>query len=192
MQSQSDKARDAGKLGMCAIDWAELRLWLAPTITALGIFISVMAAVFIPRHQKRLDRLAYANAAADALTEAIARVWDRLEIRFDPSSYVRTGRKMRQFRSDGALATLKDFKVSELPIELVTTFGSIRKDLGALNEAMNKEKQWPPDDTDIKRYHVVFDDITTGIDSFNHASALIKTKLVRIPIEDKSELGKNG
>lgn len=166
---------------MCTIDWVELRLWVAPTITAVGIFISVIAAIFIPRHQKRLDRLAYANAAADALTETIARIWDRLEIRFDPTLYARTGGKMRQFRSDGALATLKEFKVSELPIELVPAFATARTGLSALNEAMNNENKWPPKSVDIERYHLVHNDVKEALYKFNIASACIKTKVAMIP-----------
>lgn len=168
---------------MCIADWAEFRIWLAPAITAAGILTSVMAAIFIPRHQRRIDRLSYANAATDALSDAIARIWDRLEIRFDPPSYARTGRKIRQFRSDGALATLKDFKVSDLPIELVPAFCAARTDLCALNEAMNNEKQWPPEAEDIQKYNVVYNDVRNAVNSFNIASAGIKTKLARIPAE---------
>lgn len=149
----------------------------------MGIFISVMAAIFIPRRQKRLDRLAYANAAADALSEAISRIWDRLEIRFDPPSYARTGRKMRQFRSDGALATLKDFKISELPIDLVSSFGSARTGLSALNEAMNNESQWPPEDRDIERYKVVYADVKMAIDNYNSASIRLNTKVIAESID---------
>lgn len=168
---------------LCTIDWPEVRLWIAPAITAFGIFISVMAAIFIPRHQKRLDRLAYANASADALAEAAARIWDRLEIRFDPPSYARSGRKMRQFRSDGALATLKDFKVSDLPIELVSPFGVARTGLSALNEAMNNEKQWPPEEVDIERYRVVYADVKNALAGYNHVSLNLKTKLAPAPSE---------
>lgn len=166
---------------MCTTDWTELRLWLAPAVTAIGILTSVMAAIFIPRHQKRLDRRSYANAAADALSEAVARIWDRLEIRFDPPSYSMTGRKMRQFRSDGALITLQDFKVSELPIELVPAFGAVRTGLSALNVAMNKEKKWPPSAGDIERYHVVYDDVKDAIGRFNAASDGIGTRRVMLP-----------
>jgi len=173
---------------LCAVDWPELRLWIAPAITAIGIFISVMAAIFIPRHQKRLDRLAYANAAADALAEAAARIWDRLEIRFDPPSYARSGRKMRQFRSDGALATLKDFKVSDLPIELVSRFGAARTGLSALNEAMNNEKQWPPEEVDIERYRVVYTDVKNALAGYNDASSALETKLAAVPSEAVDEL----
>jgi hypothetical protein len=173
---------------MCSIDWAELRLWVAPAITAIGIFISVMAAIFIPRHQKRLDRLAYANAAADGLTEAIGRIWDRLEIRFDPPSYARTGRKMRQFRADGAMATLADFKVSELPIELVSTFGAARTGLNALNVAMNTETEWPPATNDIERYKVVYEDVKNAVLNFNEASLGIETKLAKLSFGSTPEL----
>lgn len=141
-----------------------------------------MAAIYIPRYQKRQDRRAYANAAADALSGAMARIWDRLEIRFDPVSYERTGRKMRRFRSDGALATLKDFKVSDLPIELVPTFGAARTGLSALNEAMNAEDVWPPTDSDIARYRVVFADVVDAVWRFNAAASSQKTSSIVSPL----------
>lgn len=168
---------------MCGIDWSELRLWLSPAITSVGIFTSVIAAIFIPRHQKRLDRLSYANAAADALSEAMARIWDRLEIRLYPDSQERTGRKMRQFRSDGALATLRDFKVSELPIELVSTFGAVRTGLSALNEAMNGEEVWPPEESDINRYKVVYGEVKSAVGAFNTNSYVVGTRSVSVPPE---------
>ena len=90
----------------CNFNWVEARRFIQPLITAIGIGISIMMALLSPRHQKLQDRLIYANAAGSILTEVLERICDRLEIRFDLSTYSRTGRKMRQHRANGALVTL--------------------------------------------------------------------------------------
>lgn len=165
---------------MCDVNCNEALKFLQPIITAVGIISSVLIAIFLPRHQKKSDRLVYANIASKVLEEAFSRICDRLEIRFDTAAYVQTGRKMRQYRSDGAIAALIDLKVEDLPVELIPSFSSIRSSLRALNEGMNQEKEWPPKSDDIERYRVVFDDACKEVATFNATCKLIKSEQVML------------
>jgi hypothetical protein len=165
----------------CEINWSELRLWIAPAITAFGIFISVLAAIFVPQYQKKLERIACANAVAEVLSEATARIWGRLEIRFEPTKLTTEGKRMRQFWSDSAVSTLKDFKVNELPIELVPTFAAARAGISALNASMNNETKMPPEETELELYRVVYIDVLKQLELHNLISWQVKTKFVRLP-----------
>jgi hypothetical protein len=166
---------------MCQVDWAEARWFVQPIVTAIGIGVSVAIAMSIPRRHKRQDRVAYARAASVILEETLDRIWDRLEIRFDLPSYARTGRRMRQHRSDGALATLLDLKVGEMPVELVPSFSKARSSLRALNEGMNGETQWPPEPRDIERYRVVAAATIEAIEEFNEAGEAFDAGKASIP-----------
>ena len=166
---------------MCEIDWAELRSWAQPSITALGIIVSVLLAIYIPRHQKNIDRSVYANVASRVLGEAFARTCDRLAIRFDPPSYGRTGRKMRRYRADGAFVTLLDLKVGELPVAVIASFGAARSGLRAINEAMNNEANWPPSTEEVERYRVVFDEVQVQKSEFNQKISELGIAPIELP-----------
>lgn len=167
---------------MCEIDWAEIRSWAQPLVTAIGIIVSMLLAIQIPRNQKKSDRLIYANVASSVFSEALARICDRLEIRFDLESYGKIGRKMRKYRADGALMTLLDLKVGELPVALIPSFSSARSGLRALNEAMNNEAIWPPDDEEIARYRVVFGYVRNQVRDFNKIAESLSVTLITQPL----------
>lgn len=148
---------------VCSFPATELR-WLLPAfITAIGIFFAVRQ----PGVQRRRDRVEYADAAAAVASEAIERVYDRLIIRFDPPTYTRSGRHLRQHRGDSAVATLLTLKVDSLPPSLIPSFSRIRAGLEALNTAMNEETEWPPGAEHLARYRVVYDSIAAAIEAFN-------------------------
>ncbi|HEX8624890.1 MAG TPA: hypothetical protein VF782_07405 [Allosphingosinicella sp.] len=167
----------------CQLDWSEARWFVQSAITALGIVVSVGVAVSIPRRHKRQDGLTYARAASAVLEQMVERIWDRLDIRFDPPSYEVKGRWLRQHRADAALATLADLKVAEMPVELVPSFSAARSSLGALNAVMNAEKaeDWPPAETELKRYRRVWRDALSAVAEFNRAASAIGVARVTVP-----------
>lgn len=164
-----------------SFDWSRLQWLVPPLVTATGIGVSFWLAVSQPHRQRRAERRLYAIAAGEVLEEALYRVHDRIEIRVDPGSYERTGRKMRQSRAEAAVRMLASLKLESLPVEFVSAFGRASGNLQALNEAMSNEKVWPPPQEEIGRYKVAYGLALEAISSFNEQSAKISLRQISPP-----------